>query len=234
MAPQEKWLSARGERKESRSGSDSRNPPTRGPPQEKQRVSALLWSHGRSISSLLLISKAHYFVLCLAPRQSLARELATAGSSHSPWPFTRTIIYFGEFLGYCFVRANQVWVINDPGGVVARRPSISGARGQIHFWKFHVNYSRPWLWGRAKEHYGDGGPVEDGQRREHPPSPHSPYLSPGWGHNTNNRARIRHGPTFNWRVELENDVQRAPQRETENIDHLKEEGELIFEMNSKL
>lgn len=74
----------------------------------RRRSECLLWPHGRSISSPLLISKAHYFVLCLATRQSLARELATAGSSHSPWPFTRTIIYFGEFLGYCFVRANQV------------------------------------------------------------------------------------------------------------------------------
>lgn len=26
---------------------------------------------------------------------------------HPRWPFTETIIYFGEFLGYCFVRANQ-------------------------------------------------------------------------------------------------------------------------------
>lgn len=26
---------------------------------------------------------------------------------HPRWPFTGTIIYFGEFLGYCFVRANQ-------------------------------------------------------------------------------------------------------------------------------
>lgn len=26
---------------------------------------------------------------------------------HPHWPFTGTIIYFGEFLGYCFVRANQ-------------------------------------------------------------------------------------------------------------------------------
>lgn len=196
----------------------------------RRRSECLLWPHGRSISSPLLISKADYFVLFLAKCQSLVRELAPAGSSHSPWPFTRTIIYFGEFLGYCFVRANQVWVTNDPGGVVARRPSISGARGQIHFWKFHVNYSRPWLWGRAKDHCGDGGLVEDGRRREHPPSPHSPFLSPGWGNNTNNcpRARIRHGATFNWRIELGDDVQRASQRETENIDHLKEEGELIF------
>ncbi len=38
------------------------------------------------------------------------------------WPFTGTIIYFGEFLGYCFVRANQGWVTNDPSGVVVAWP----------------------------------------------------------------------------------------------------------------
>lgn len=37
-------------------------------------------------------------------------------------PFTGPIIYFGEFLGYCFVRANQGWVTNDPGGVVVAWP----------------------------------------------------------------------------------------------------------------
>lgn len=62
----------------------------------------------------------------------------------SPWPFTKPIIYFGEFLRYCFVRANQGWVTNDPSGVVGN-PSVSGTRGQTHFWKFHVNYSCPWL-----------------------------------------------------------------------------------------
>lgn len=41
---------------------------------------------------------------------------------HPLWPFTGTIIYFGEFLGYCFVRANQVWVTNDSSGVVVAWP----------------------------------------------------------------------------------------------------------------
>lgn len=38
------------------------------------------------------------------------------------WPFTGTIIYFGEFLGYCFVRANQGWVTNDPSAAVVAWP----------------------------------------------------------------------------------------------------------------
>lgn len=41
---------------------------------------------------------------------------------HPRWPFTGTIIYFGEFLGYCFVRANQGWVTNDPSGVAVAWP----------------------------------------------------------------------------------------------------------------
>lgn len=67
----------------------------------------------RSISSPLLISKAHYFVLRLAACQS-----SRVPPAAPPWPFTRPIIYFGEFLRYCFVRANQDWVTNDPGRVV--------------------------------------------------------------------------------------------------------------------
>lgn len=80
----------------------------------------------RSISSPLLISKAHYFVLRLAAGQDgsgllrplsalvsfLPSFLTSSSPSHSPptphQPLKRrTIIYFGEFLGYCFVRANQ-------------------------------------------------------------------------------------------------------------------------------
>lgn len=41
---------------------------------------------------------------------------------HPRRPFTGTIIYFGEFLGYCFVRANQGWVTNDPSGVAVAWP----------------------------------------------------------------------------------------------------------------
>lgn len=115
--------------------------------------------HG-SISSQLLISKAHYFVLHLAACQS-----SGAPSAVPPWPFTKPIIYFGEFLRYCFVRANQGWVTNDPSGVVGS-PSVSGARGQTRFWKFHVNYSRPWLAGESGA--GEGG---GGQMGEMPPSP---------------------------------------------------------------
>lgn len=58
-----------------------------------------------SISSLLLISKAHYFVSCLAARQASGPARAR--------PFARAVIYFREFLRYCFVRANHREVIND-------------------------------------------------------------------------------------------------------------------------
>lgn len=73
-----------------------------------------LWPQCGSISSSLLISKAHYFVLRLAVGQgslrALSRPMAVSFLPLHPtprWPFTETIIYFGEFLGYCFVRANQ-------------------------------------------------------------------------------------------------------------------------------
>lgn len=74
------------------------------------------------------------------------------------------------------------------------------------------------LWG-----WGSGGGWSE-ERASPPPSP--PPFSRQDVVTTNNcpRARIRHGATFNCRIELEDDVQRAPQRETENIDHLKEEG----------
>lgn len=81
-----------------------------------------------SISSPLLISKAHYFVLRLAMGQDSLRAVPTDGRflpsspPHPRWPFTGTIIYFGEFLGYCFVRTNQGWVTNDPSGVVVAWP----------------------------------------------------------------------------------------------------------------
>lgn len=66
-----------------------------------------------NIISVINIKSA---LLCFAsgggPRQ-LEGPVATDGrflpssSPHPRWPFTGTIIYFGEFLGYCFVRANQ-------------------------------------------------------------------------------------------------------------------------------
>ncbi len=127
MAPLEKWLSAG--RVEVPQGAIL-GPFSDGSPR------ALPWRG--SISSQLLISKAHYFVLRLAVCQS-----SGAPAAIPPWPFTKPIIYFGEFLRYCFVRANQGWVTNDPNGVVGSL-SVSGSRGQTHFWKFHVNYSRPW------------------------------------------------------------------------------------------
>lgn len=136
MDPQEKWLSARRRRwmrgrelgmghwslKEHPSFSSMGG----GPP---WREADWLWPQCGSISSLLLISKAHYFVLRLASGQSSFRALSwPTVVSFLPlhptphWPFTQTIIYFGEFLGYCFVRANQGWVTNDPGGVEVAWP----------------------------------------------------------------------------------------------------------------
>lgn len=59
----------------------------------------------RSILSLLLISKVYYcfFLIGCHPTVGLARAL----------PFVCAIIYFGAFLRYCFVRANNCNVIND-------------------------------------------------------------------------------------------------------------------------
>lgn len=98
--------------------------PTPLPPRPTWSRAEWLWPQRRSISSPLLISKAHYFVLCLALSQKQLEGLVLTDCHFLPsfpprplWPFTRTIIYFGEFLGYCFVRANQWWVTNDPSGV---------------------------------------------------------------------------------------------------------------------
>lgn len=51
--------------------------------------------------------KSALLCFCLAALQAL-------GPAHIQ-PFARTIIYFGEFLRYCFVRANHHGVINDAG-----------------------------------------------------------------------------------------------------------------------
>lgn len=74
----------------------------------------------------------------------------------SPWPFTKPIIYFGEFLRYCFVRANQGWVTNDPGGVVGR-PSVSGTRGQTRFLKVSCQLLSSLTRGRVGVVEGGGG-----------------------------------------------------------------------------
>lgn len=186
MDPQEKWLSARRRLwrmrgREQREGywffkeHPSSLPPSlplsMGATLEGGRVAlAPVWIN---IISVINIKSA---LLCFAsgsaPRQLEGRVLTDGrflpSSPPRPrWPFTGTIIYFGEFLGYCFVRANQGWVTNDPGGVVVAWPqppppsrSISDTRGQIHFWKFRINCFRPWLreerrkkegWRRNKE-----------------------------------------------------------------------------------
>lgn len=180
MAPLEKWFSA--ERVEVPQGAVL-GPFSDGSPRALPRRG--------SISSQLLISKAHYFVLRLAVCQS-----SVAPAAVPPWPFTKPIIYFGEFLRYCFVRANQGWVTNDPSRVVGS-PSVSGTRGQTHFWKFHVNYSRPWLAGESGLGWRKGGGGQTGVMAPLPPSL-------GWGHNTNKcpRAKIRHDATFDWCIEL--------------------------------
>ncbi|KAL1259732.1 hypothetical protein QQF64_010309 [Cirrhinus molitorella] len=82
MAPLEKWLSAG--RVEVPQGAVL-GPFSDGSPRALPRRG--------SISSQLLISKAHYFVLRLAVRQSSGAPAAVP-----PWPFTKPIIYFGEFL----------------------------------------------------------------------------------------------------------------------------------------
>lgn len=71
---------------------------------------------------------------------------------HPRWPFTGTIIYFGEFLGYCFVRANQGWVTNDSSGVAVawtQQPLLPTLQvthmARFIFWEFHVNCFCPWL-----------------------------------------------------------------------------------------
>lgn len=71
-------------------------------------------------------------------------------------------------------------------------PSISGTHGQIHFWKFYVNYSCPWLRGMRMVKWAGWRLREtDG-------------LHERWGNNTNNCpcARIRHDAIFNWCIEL--------------------------------
>lgn len=143
MDPQEKWLSAR-RRLWRRRWMRGREPgvgywsfkehpllvpslpPQRGPTLEGGRVA--LAPVRINIISVINIKSA---LLCFAsgsgPRQ-LAGSVPTDGRflpsspPHPRWPFTGTIIYFGEFLGYCFVRANQGWVTNDPGGVVVAWP----------------------------------------------------------------------------------------------------------------
>lgn len=102
------------------------SPSRLGPTLEGGRVAlAPVWIN---IISVINIKSA---LLCFAsgsgPRQ-LEGPVLTDGRflpsspPHPCWPFTGTIIYFGEFLGYCFVRANQGWVTNDPGGVVVACP----------------------------------------------------------------------------------------------------------------
>ncbi|ROJ29285.1 hypothetical protein DPX16_13729 [Anabarilius grahami] len=97
MAPLEKWLSAG--RVEVPQGAVL-GPFSDGSPRALPR-------HG-SISSQLLISKAHYFVLRLAVRQSSGAPAAVP-----PWPFTKPIIYFGT-------AALLAWaLIYAPVGVLA-------------------------------------------------------------------------------------------------------------------
>lgn len=143
-----------------------------------------------NIISVINIKSA---LLCFAPGG--VPKLRGPGR-RSPWPFTKPIIYFGEFLRYCFVRANQGWVTNDPSGVVGS-PSVSGTRGQTHFWKFHVNYSRPWLVGESGLGWRNEGVGQTGVMAPLPPSL-------GWGHNNNKcpRAKIRHDSTFDRCIKL--------------------------------
>lgn len=132
MDPQEKWLSAtrrwyrrrwmRGRElgvgywffKEHPSSLPPSLPPPPsqwGPTLEEGRVA--LAPVRINIISVINIKSA---LLCFAsgsgPRQ-LEGPVLTDGRflpsspPHPRWPFTGTIIYFGEFLGYCFVRANQ-------------------------------------------------------------------------------------------------------------------------------
>lgn len=145
MDPQEKWLSAEARRRRRWGGGCGRAGGGGGGAGEAESLdhphnpsTPILLSMGahpggrrsgpglrrRSISSPLLISKAHYFVLRLAAGQDgSGAAAATVGARFLPsllpaqpssLPRTihrplnqRTIIYFGEFLGYCFVRANQ-------------------------------------------------------------------------------------------------------------------------------
>lgn len=62
---------------------------------------------GGSILSVLLISKA--YLLCF--RLPGHRPIQGHGW---PEPFACAIIYFAAFLRYCFVRANNCDIINDP------------------------------------------------------------------------------------------------------------------------
>ncbi len=80
---------------------------------------------------------------------------------------------------------------------VVGSPSVSGTRGQTHFWKFHVNYSRPLTRRRVGTGVEKGGGGQMGVMVPMPPSL-------GWGHNTNKcpRAKIRHDATFDWCIEL--------------------------------
>lgn len=142
MDPQEKWLSARRRlwRRRRMRGTEleaeywlfkehpSSLPPSLdgGPPWRGGRV-ALAPVRINIISVINIKSTLLCFASGSEPRQ-LEACVPTDGRflpSSPPrphWPFTGTIIYFGEFLGYCFVRANQGWVTNDPGGVVVAWP----------------------------------------------------------------------------------------------------------------
>lgn len=165
----------------------------------------LSWPQCGSISSLLLISKAHYFVLRLAGSQ-LESPVPTDGH-FLPFRPTLLAIYRDYNLLWWVFRVlfcqgqsglSNKWSQRSGSGLDPATPPSHSASGRIHFEKFRINFFFcPWLWEEERKkawwrrNSGGGGSCKNKQvpglkwtgcsiHHLSPPDSHQ-----GWSNNTN-------------------------------------------------